>query len=101
MLLVLVLVQYKGTYVLCGAYRWSVVGRSAEYEAVIEATCEVPGTRLRAPTPDMGLAPFCTDSFSGQLSIRVWRLDGGGTREPAPFIELTSSAGAASGPETP
>lgn len=70
------------------------MGRSAEYEAEIEATCDVPGTRLRAPTPDMGLAPFCTDSFSGQLSIRVWRLDSSGAREAAPFIELTSSSGA-------
>jgi len=41
----------------------------------------------------MGLAPFCTDSFFGQLRVRVWRTDSSGAPAGAPFIELTSSAG--------
>ena len=69
------------------------MGRSDAYEAVIEATCDRPGTRLRAPTPDMGLSPFCTDSFFGKLSVQVWRLDSSGRRLGSPFIELTSSSG--------
>ena len=36
-------------------------------EALVEAVCEAPGTPLRAPTADAGLAPFCRDSFAGKV----------------------------------
>jgi tocopherol cyclase len=48
--------------------RWRLTARSAEFEAVVEATCAAPGTPLRAPTMDQGLAPFCRDSFCGEVS---------------------------------
>ena len=57
--------------------RWRLTARSAEFEAVVEATCAAPGTPLRAPTMDQGLAPFCRDSFCGQVGgcrLLIWSL---------------------------
>jgi len=34
---------------------------------------ETDGTKLRAPTADEGLAGFCRDTFSGHMTLRVWR----------------------------
>ncbi|KAL4432855.1 hypothetical protein ABPG77_008181 [Micractinium sp. CCAP 211/92] len=68
--------------------RWVIRGRTAEYEAVVEAGCDVPGTPLRAPTIDEGLAPFCRDSFCGTCRIRVW--PAGQTAGP-PLVDCTSS----------
>ena len=42
--------------------------RNAEYEGLVEARCESPGTPLRAPTADRGLDVFCRDSFFGEVS---------------------------------
>lgn len=47
--------------------RWRIEGCTRQYETVVEAWCEAPGTPLRAPTMDEGLAPFCRDSFCGQV----------------------------------
>ena len=47
---------------------WRVFARNSEYEALVEAHCESPGTPLRAPTADRGLDVFCRDSFYGQVS---------------------------------
>lgn len=52
--------------------RWEIRGENERLEAVVEATCDAPGTPLRAPTADQGLAPFCRDSFAGVVRIRVW-----------------------------
>ena len=46
---------------------WRVLARSAEYEAVVEATCAQEGTPLRAPTAETGLDVFCRDSFFGEV----------------------------------
>ncbi len=48
---------------------WRVLARSAEYEAVVEATCAEEGTPLRAPTADAGLDVFCRDSFFGEVLL--------------------------------
>ena len=47
--------------------RWRISARSRQHEALVEATCSSPGTPLRAPTADQGLAPFCRDSFGGEV----------------------------------
>ena len=47
--------------------RWRISARNREHEALVEAVCEAPGTPLRAPTADAGLAPFCRDSFAGKV----------------------------------
>lgn len=56
------------------AHRWRIWGRSKRYEAVVEATCQSAGTPLRAPTATTGLAPFCRDSFGGQVRPGTGRL---------------------------
>ena len=68
-------------------------GESKEYAAEVEATCAKPGTRLRAPTLNMGLAPFCTDSFFGDVTVRYWRKGTDGQRLPESLVELKSTPG--------
>ena len=54
--------------------RWVIEASNDEYEAVVTATCDAEaGTPLRAPTADAGLAPFCKDSFAGEVRVQVWR----------------------------
>lgn len=74
--------------------RWTVSGRSEEYEALVEATCDNSGTPLRAPTADDGLAPRCRDSFFGRVRLRVWRLNSGGRRQEPPLLDAQSSSAA-------
>ena len=52
--------------------QWNIHAKNSKFEAEVEATCDAPGTPLRAPTADQGLAPFCRDSFAGVVRIRVW-----------------------------
>lgn len=44
----------------------------------VEAKTEDPGTPLRAPTPENGLAVACKDTCFGQLKLQLWerRSDG-------------------------
>lgn len=44
----------------------------------LEATTEDPGTTLRAPTSEAGLAPACKDTCFGDLKLKMWerRYDG-------------------------
>lgn len=61
--------------------QWKIEGRSDRYEAIIEASCEPEdGTLLRAPTADQGLAPFCKDSFAGNVRLRLWYRERNGRR---------------------
>ncbi|KAK9835048.1 hypothetical protein WJX81_007145 [Elliptochloris bilobata] len=71
---------------------WRIFARSSAYEALVEATCERSGTPLRAPTATDGLAPFCRDSFNGQVRMRVWERDSSGERGAAPMIDTRSSS---------
>lgn len=55
--------------------RWKIWGNNSRYEALVEATCDSPGTPLRAPTATDGLHPFCRDSFCGQVrwgGVAAW-----------------------------
>lgn len=44
----------------------------------LEATTNDPGTTLRAPTTEAGLAPACKDTCYGDLKLQIWerRYDG-------------------------
>ena len=69
--------------------QWRIEGRSNLYEAVIEATCGPnDGTPLRAPTADQGLAPFCKDSFAGDVRLRLWHRTSG--KRAALILDLKS-----------
>ena len=64
---------------------WRMSGRSADYEAELEAECDPEaGTVLRAPTASSGLAAMCRDTFYGRATLTVWRRDGKGRRAPGP-----------------
>lgn len=67
--------------------RWRISACNREHEALVEATCASPGTPLRAPTADLGLAPFCRDSFGGQVRMRVWPC---GRRDSPPLLDCRS-----------
>lgn len=48
------------------------------WQVELEATTEDPGTALRAPTAEAGLAPACKDTCFGNLKLQLWerRYDG-------------------------
>lgn len=75
--------------------RWLIQASNAQFEAVVEATCaSTAGTPLRAPTASTGLAPFCRDSFAGEVRVRVWKKGFGSDytmNESLPFIDVRSS----------
>ncbi|GAQ89951.1 tocopherol cyclase [Klebsormidium nitens] len=56
--------------------RWHMTGKRADYEIEILATTSEAGCVLRAPTVDKGLAPFCRDTFFGQLELTIWERKG-------------------------
>jgi tocopherol cyclase len=70
---------------------WRVVARGDGVEAEIEATCDGPGTPLRAPTPDRGLAVLCRDSFGGTVTVKLWATEGAGGGRGELLATLTSS----------
>ena len=69
--------------------RWRIEASSPSHEAVVEAECDSPGTPLRAPTADAGLAPFCRDSFAGTVHVRLWEA-GGRAAGAAPVLDCRS-----------
>ncbi|KAG4389375.1 hypothetical protein AAZX31_06G080600 [Glycine max] len=57
---------------------WFMSADNGRYVVEIEATTEDPGTTLRAPTAEAGLAPACKDTCFGDLKLQMWerRYDG-------------------------
>lgn len=51
---------------------WKMFAQRDAFEVSLEATTDTPGCTLRAPTADMGLAPFCKDTFAGKLKLKIW-----------------------------
>lgn len=59
----------------------------------LEATTKDPGTTLRAPTMEAGLAPACKDTCFGDLRLQLWerRYDGSKGKVRFLFLLLTTS----------
>ncbi|XP_059460050.1 tocopherol cyclase, chloroplastic-like isoform X2 [Corylus avellana] len=57
---------------------WYMAGENQTHKVELEVTTKDPGTTLRAPTSEAGLAPACKDSCFGELRLRIWerRYDG-------------------------
>ncbi|XXG45804.1 hypothetical protein AAC387_Pa02g0789 [Persea americana] len=57
---------------------WNMSAENKMYKVELEATTKDPGTTLRAPTMEAGLAPACKDTCFGDLRLRLWerRYDG-------------------------
>jgi tocopherol cyclase len=69
--------------------RWRLTASNDAHEAEVEAECGSPGTPLRAPTADAGLATFCRDSFAGRVRVRVWAA-GARARGAPPLVDCAS-----------
>jgi tocopherol cyclase len=58
---------------------WKMTGRSTKgarpFEVQLEAICESPGVKLRAPTEKEGMQYFCRDSFHGNVKLSLWELE--------------------------
>ena len=58
---------------------WNMTGRctggARPFEVRLEATCDAPGVKLRAPTEKDGMAYFCRDSFLGDVTLSLWELE--------------------------
>ncbi|KAL0302283.1 UNVERIFIED_CONTAM: Tocopherol cyclase, chloroplastic [Sesamum angustifolium] len=51
---------------------WSISAENETYTVELEATTKDPGTTLRAPTTEAGLAPVCKDTCFADLRLRLW-----------------------------
>ncbi|KAL2631964.1 hypothetical protein R1flu_016650 [Riccia fluitans] len=51
---------------------WKMSADNKFFKVKLEATSDVPGVTLRAPTADQGLAPLCKDTFYGKLRLQLW-----------------------------
>lgn len=58
---------------------WKMTGRSTKgvrpFEVSLEATCDSPGVKLRAPTQKDGMVYFCRDSFQAEVTLSLWELE--------------------------
>lgn len=55
----------------------------------LEAATKDPGTTLRAPTVEAGLAPTCKDTCFAELRLRIWdRKSDGGPGNVSPLLGL-------------
>jgi len=58
---------------------WKMTGRSTRgerpFEVELEAICDSPGVKLRAPTEKDGMVYFCRDSFLAAVELSLWELD--------------------------
>jgi tocopherol cyclase len=59
-----------------GSWSFSAKCTSGErlFEVQVTAKCEEEGVVLRAPTPDLGLAYFCRDSFYANVELSLYEI---------------------------
>ncbi|KAI3921641.1 hypothetical protein MKW92_018337 [Papaver armeniacum] len=57
---------------------WHMYAENGSYKVELEGTTKDPGTPLRAPTSEAGLAVACRDTCFGDLRLQMWekRYDG-------------------------
>ncbi|KAK8654833.1 hypothetical protein V6N13_107430 [Hibiscus sabdariffa] len=59
---------------------WNIAAENTTHMVEIEATATDSGTTLRAPTVEAGLAPACKDTCSGDLTLKIWEKNAGGSK---------------------
>ncbi|KAL8522047.1 hypothetical protein ACS0TY_012264 [Phlomoides rotata] len=72
---------------------WCISAKSETHAVELEATTKDPGTALRAPTTEAGLAPACRDTCYGHLRLRIWERRYDGT-EGKVILDVTSKMAA-------
>ncbi|KAJ0540278.1 putative tocopherol cyclase [Helianthus annuus] len=51
---------------------WHVTAQNETHKVELEASTKDPGTTLRAPTTEAGLAPACKDTCFAHLTLKLW-----------------------------
>ncbi|XP_073129409.1 tocopherol cyclase, chloroplastic-like [Henckelia pumila] len=72
---------------------WCISADNGIHAVELEATTEDPGTTLRAPTSEAGLAPACKDTCFAHLRLRLWEKRYDGT-EGKVILDVTSNMAA-------
>ncbi|GAB2215643.1 hypothetical protein Droror1_Dr00020034 [Drosera rotundifolia] len=72
---------------------WQMVADNGSYKVELEAVTDDPGTTLRAPTLEAGLAPACKDTCYGILKLRMWERMPDGSKGKA-ILDVTSDMAA-------
>lgn len=72
---------------------WYMEAENETHKVVVEATTKDPGTTLRAPTAEAGLAPACKDSCFGDLKLQIWERRSNGSKGKV-ILDVTSNMAA-------
>ncbi|KAH7288283.1 hypothetical protein KP509_31G020300 [Ceratopteris richardii] len=72
---------------------WRMHASTTLYEVELVATTKEAGTVLRAPTDEAGLAPYCKDTFYGELTLEIWERTSDGARGKT-ILSVTSDMAA-------
>lgn len=72
---------------------WLLSAENETHKVELEATAEEPGTTLRAPTLEAGLAPACKDTCSGVLRLQLWERTNDGSKGKT-ILDVTSDMAA-------
>ncbi|KAK4364902.1 hypothetical protein RND71_016260 [Anisodus tanguticus] len=70
--------------------KWHISAENERYMVELDATTEDPGTTLRAPTEEMGLAPACRDTCFGDLRLQLWERKSNGSKGKV-ILDVTSN----------
>ncbi|KAI8568745.1 hypothetical protein RHMOL_Rhmol02G0224400 [Rhododendron molle] len=72
---------------------WCMSAENETHKVELEATTEDPGTTLRAPTSEGGLAPACKDTCFGDLRLQLWERRFNGSKGKL-ILDVTSNMAA-------
>lgn len=72
---------------------WKISADNGSYKVELEARTEHPGTTLRAPTLENGLAPACKDSCFGDVRLQIWERRSDGSNGKV-ILDVTSDMAA-------
>ncbi|XP_044464354.1 tocopherol cyclase, chloroplastic isoform X3 [Mangifera indica] len=72
---------------------WYMAAENETHMVELTATTKDPGTTLRAPTREAGLAPACKDTCFGELRLQLWERRYGGSKGKM-ILDITSDMAA-------
>ncbi|CAI9093513.1 OLC1v1029023C1 [Oldenlandia corymbosa var. corymbosa] len=73
--------------------RWFISAENEKYKVELVATTTEPGTTLRAPTVEAGLAPACKDTCTAELRLQLWERRSDGSKGNI-ILDVTSNMAA-------
>ncbi|XP_071702588.1 tocopherol cyclase, chloroplastic-like [Rutidosis leptorrhynchoides] len=72
---------------------WHVTANNETHKVELEASTKDPGTTLRAPTTEAGLAPACKDTCFADLTLKLWEKGSDGSKGKL-ILDVTSNMAA-------